>query len=196
MALAPGRPLTPPAPSRRPDTGHDVRCTPVWQLVALGVVSSAFIAAACWVSGHVHADATLQMAARFLHVAALVVGLGSVLAVDWFAVMWLLGRLGLPTVLRTACTLQVPIWLGLGGLVVSGLFLRPNLDSPLTLLKLGLVLAVAVNGLYAHRLGQRLEPYLDTTPPRRLLVQSAVAATVSQTGWWGATFIGFLNSQS
>ncbi|MFD7323303.1 hypothetical protein ACFV9D_19765 [Streptomyces sp. NPDC059875] len=172
------------------------RPTPVWQLAVLGVVSSAFISGACWMSGHVHADATLQTAARFFHVAALIVGLGSVLAVDWFAVLWLLGRRRLSDILNTACTLQVPIWLGLAGLVVTGLFLRPNLQSPLTLLKLGLVLAVTVNGLYAHWLGQRLERHQDGQVPRHLLIQSGVAATVSQTGWWGATLIGYLNSQS
>ncbi|MGW8762479.1 hypothetical protein ACWGN5_08275 [Streptomyces sp. NPDC055815] len=198
MELIPDGPFSPSSstPSRRPGAEEAVSHTPVWLLVALGMASSAFIAGACWTAGHVHADATLQTVARFLHVAALVVGLGAVLAVDWFAVLWLLGRRRLSDILGTACTLQVPIWLGLAGLVVTGLFLRPNLESPLTLLKLSLVLAVTVNGLYAHWLGQRLEPYRDTTPPRHLLVQSGLAATVSQTGWWGATLIGFLNSQS
>ncbi|MFE5881558.1 hypothetical protein [Streptomyces hydrogenans] len=198
MELVPDSALTTPvsAPSRRPGVEGAVPPTPVWQLIALGMASSAFIAGACWTAGHVHADATLQMVARFLHVAALVVGLGAVLAVDWFALLWLVGRRRLSDILGTACTLQVPIWLGLAGLVVTGLFLRPNLESPLTLLKLSLVLAVTVNGLYAHWLGQRLEPYRDTAPPRHLLLQSGLATTVSQTGWWGATLIGFLNSQS
>lgn len=182
--------------THRKGSEQAVRPTPVWLLAALGVLSSAVISGACWMSGHVHADATLQTAARFFHVAALIVGLGSVLAVDWFAVLWLLGRRRLSDILSTACTLQVPIWLGLAGLVVTGLFLRPNLQSPLTLLKLGLVLAVTVNGLYAHWLGQRLERCQDEEVPRRLLVQSGVAAAVSQTGWWGATLIGYLNSQS
>ncbi|NBE51819.1 hypothetical protein [Streptomyces boluensis] len=138
----------------------------------------------------------MQTAARFLHLVSLVVGLGSVLAVDWFALLWVLGRRRLPEVLRTACTLQVPIWLGLAGLVVTGLFLRPDLESPLTLLKLGLVLAITLNGLYAHWLGQRLDGYRDGRVPRPLRIRSAVAASVSQLGWWGASLIGFLNSQS
>ncbi|MCJ0874443.1 hypothetical protein [Streptomyces sp. AP-93] len=171
--------------------------TPAWILVCLGILSSAAIAAACWISGHVHADTTLQTAARFLHVASLIVGLGAVLAVDWFGILWLLGKRRLSDITSTACALQVPIWLGMAGLVVSGLFLRPNLGSPLTLIKLGLVFAVTVNGLYAHRLGQLLERRDGDTPvPRRLMVQSGLAAAVSQTGWWGATLIGFVNSQS
>ncbi|MFE7544679.1 hypothetical protein [Streptomyces platensis] len=170
--------------------------TPLWALAALAILSTAALAAACWVAGHLHADPPLQMAARFLHLVALVVGLGSVLAVDWFALLWMLGRRPLPDVLRTACTLQVPIWLGLSGLVVTGLFLRPDLASPLTLLKLGLVLAITLNGLYAHWLGQRLARCGNAPVPRALRIQSGTAALVSQLGWWGASLIGFLNSQS
>ncbi|REK89035.1 hypothetical protein DY245_17440 [Streptomyces inhibens] len=170
--------------------------TPVWALVAVGVLSTAALAAVCWVAGHLHADPPLQLAARFLHLVALVVGLGSVLAVDWFALLWMLGRRRLTDVLRTACALQVPIWLGLAGLVVTGLFLRPDLASPLTRLKLGLVLAITLNGLYAHWLGQRLDRYTDARVPRPLRIQSGVAAAVSQLGWWGASLIGFLNGHS
>ncbi|MGP3928326.1 hypothetical protein [Streptomyces sp. 8N616] len=169
--------------------------TPPWALVLLGALGAAVLAAACWTADHVHADPLLLAVARFLHLAALIVGLGSVLAVDWFAILWTLGRRSLEDVLRTACALQMPIWLGLAGLVLSGLFLRPDLASPLTLIKLGLVLAVLFNGLYAHWLGQRLR-HVHTRPvPRRLLIQSGIAATVSQSGWWGATAIGFVNSQ-
>ncbi|WP_328622148.1 hypothetical protein [Streptomyces sp. NBC_00354] len=180
-----------------PDSAEDAqRPTPLWVLAALGVLSSAALTGACWMAGHVHADATLQTAARFFHVAALVVGLGAVLAVDWFAALWLLGRRRLADILNTANTLQIPIWGGLAGLLVTGLFLSPDMESPLTLTKLGLVLAITLNGLYAHWLGQRLERYRDADVPVRLLVQSGVAATISQTGWWGACLIGFLNSQS
>ncbi|MFJ5774352.1 hypothetical protein [Streptomyces sp. NPDC093094] len=134
--------------------------------------------------------------ARFLHLASLVVGLGAVLAVDWFAALWLLGRRRLADILDTACTLQVPIWLGLFGLVATGSFLHPDLTSALTQIKLGLVLAITLNGLYAHRLGEQLSLYRTRTVPRGLLVRSGAAATVSQLGWWGAGLIGFVNSQS
>lgn len=197
MALTTERPLLAAAPAPLPGVGEPERTTPLWVLVSLGVLSSGVIAGACWMSGHVHPDTTLQPVARFFHVAALIVGLGAVLAVDWFGILWLLGKRRLSDITSTACALQIPIWLGMAGLVVTGLFLRPNLESPLTLVKLGLVFAVTVNGLYAHWLGQRLERYGDDVPlPRHLTVQSGLAATVSQTGWWGATLIGFLNSQS
>ncbi|MFE0374115.1 hypothetical protein ACFW1M_00735 [Streptomyces inhibens] len=209
MAPISGRPMAVPAPrpARLPswsapaddgDSGgaRENPPTPAWALVAVGVLSTAALAAVCWVAGHLHADPPLQLAARFLHLVALVVGLGSVLAVDWFALLWMLGRRRLTDVLRTACALQVPIWLGLAGLVVTGLFLRPDLAAPLTRLKLGLVLAITLNGLYAHWLGQRLDRYTDARAPRPLRIQSGLAAAVSQLGWWGASLIGFLNGHS
>ncbi|MCR8574148.1 hypothetical protein [Streptomyces sp. Isolate_219] len=180
--------------------GPDSAPTPPWALVALGVVACAVLAAACWTASHVHADPPLQAAARFLHLAALIVGLGAVLTVDWLALLWLLGRRRLSDVLQTAGALHTPIWLGLGGLVLSGLFLHPDLSSPLTLIKLGFVLAVMLNGLYAHWVGQRLSQ-LQGQPgsapgivPRRLMKQTGIAASISQVGWWGASVIGFLNS--
>lgn len=206
MAPTSGRPVAAPVPRTAGEPGWsapadgggpgDPPPTPVWALAALGVLSSAVLLAACWVADHVHADPPVQIAARFLHLVSLIVGLGSVLAVDWFAVLWMLGRRRLSDVLRTACALQVPIWLGLAGLVVTGLFLRPDLASPLTLLKLGLVLVITLNGLYAHWLGQRLDGCRDGRVPRTLRIRTSVAASVSQLGWWGASLIGFLNSQS
>ncbi|MFE3934975.1 hypothetical protein ACFXPJ_14610 [Streptomyces goshikiensis] len=146
-------------------------------------------------STHVHADSALQAAARFSHVAALVVGLGAVLAVDWFALLWLLGRRQLLEITGMARSLQIPIWFGLAGLVLTGSFLRPDMGSTLTLVKLGLVLAVTANGLYAHWLGERLTHHPHALISRSLLIQSGVATAISQISWWGAALIGFLNSQ-
>lgn len=188
------RPMAAPVPVDGATPGQ--RPTPLWALAALGVAGCTTLAAVCWISGHVQADPLLQSVARFLHVAALVVGLGAVLAVDWFAVLWLLGRRRLADVLNTANSLQLPIWLGLAGLFVTGLFLHPDLAAPLTQIKLGLVLAITLNGLYAHWLGQRFDQHKDTQVPRHLLIQSGAATTISQLCWWGASLIGYVNSQS
>lgn len=59
--------------------------------------------------------------------------------------------------------------------MVSGVMLRPDLESPITRIKLVLVLVLAVT---------------------RLIVWGASAALVSQSCWWGATFIGFLNRET
>ncbi len=76
----------------------------------------------------------------------------------------------------------------------SGALLHPAPGSPLTQVKLGLVLLVALNGLHAWTLQPRLSG--GTGPvPRGVLVRSAVTVLVSQVGWWGATAIGFLNSR-
>ncbi|MGZ9928297.1 hypothetical protein ACXNSR_00200 [Streptomyces sp. NC-S4] len=177
----------------------EAKVTPVLVLGVLGVLACGAEAALCWTAGHLHADATLQMAARFLHIAALVIGFGAVLAVDWIGILWLAGRRRLTHILDASNALATPIWVGLAGLTVTGALLRPDLDNPLTLVKLGLVLAVTLNGLYAHGLGQRLTPYRNKglpAVPRRLLLQSGLAATLSQVGWWGSALIGFINSQS
>ncbi|MEV7616365.1 hypothetical protein [Streptomyces sp. NPDC089799] len=194
-ALAPDTALASPDPAG----SAEAKVTPVLVLGILGVLACSVEAVLCWTAGHLQADATLQTVARFLHVAALTVGFGAVLAVDWIGILWLAGRRRLTHILDASNALATPIWAGLAGLTVTGALLRPDLDSPLTLVKLGLVLAVTLNGLYAHGLGQRLAPYRNKglqAVPRRLLVQSGIAATVSQIGWWGATLIGFVNSQS
>ncbi|MBL1100916.1 hypothetical protein [Streptomyces coffeae] len=199
----PGPPAAPHtgAPERPPAVGPEAHertehaPLPSWSLMVLGVLSSLALAAVCWTSGHVHPDPALRAVARFVHVAALVVSLGAVLAVDWFAVLWLLGRRRLTDILSTAATLQGPIWAGLAGLVATGMFLSPDLTSRLTLIKLGIVLVITFNGLYAHRLGRHLDRYRDASVPRGLVFRSGVTAAISQLGWWGATLIGHLNSQ-
>ena len=83
------------------------------------------------------------------------------------------------------------IWDGLTGLTVSGLLLHPNLASWPTRIKLGIVLVVGLNGLCAHHLTPRLA---NPPAPRPLLIRAATCAAISQTGWWSATVIGFLNA--
>jgi hypothetical protein len=88
-----------------------------------------------------------------------------------------------------------PIWLGLAGLSLSGVFLAPDTSAPLTVVKLVAVLVVALNGLSAATVQRRLLALNGTTPPRRLLVRAVLVATISQAGWWTATLVGFLNAQ-
>ncbi|MFI9235964.1 hypothetical protein [Streptomyces sp. NPDC053079] len=150
-------------------------------------------AAAVWTAVHLRADPLLHDVALFVHLACLLVGFGAVLTVDWLGLLWLLGKRPLPEVLRTADAVHLPIWLGLAGLVGSGALLHPAPGSPLTQVKLGLVLLVALNGIHAWTLQPRLTG--AGTVSRGVLVRSAVTVLVSQVGWWGATAIGFLNSR-
>ncbi len=164
---------------------------PSWApYVAAGLAFSGIGAVAVWIAGHVAADDTLHDAALFAHLAFLVVGFGAVLTVDWAALLWVAGRCELRDVLRQAGTLHVPIWAGFAGLILSGVFLEPDLASPLTRAKLGLVLLIGWNGVLAMWQHARL-----TADPARLHVGLAsVTASVSQAGWWGAMAIGFLNA--
>lgn len=175
--------------------GHDSGRLPLWVLVVLGVGAGAVLGAAVWAATHLQADPVLHTGALFVHLIALVVSFGAVIAVDWFALLWLLGHRSLTDLTKVSAAAHLPIWLGLLGLVLSGALLRPDLAQSLTWLKLGLVLLVTLNGLHALALEGRLARFQTGTVPYRLLRRAMAAAAVSQLGWWGATIIGFLNVQ-
>lgn len=128
-------------------------------------------------------------AALFLHLAAMVVGFGAVLLVDWIGLLWLAGRRTLADVVHAAQGAHVPTWLGFAGLLVSGLFLGSPAD-----LKAAAVLVAGLNGVYASallpRLGRRF-----TLPPQ-LAIRSVVTAVISQAAWWTAAVLGFLSTRS
>ncbi|MEV8461553.1 MULTISPECIES: hypothetical protein [Streptomyces] len=167
-----------------------------WWTVGAGAVAACLGIAACaWVSLHLHADAALHSAALFLHLAALVLGFGAVLVADYYALLFLTGRCTLRDALTTTGRLHAPIWAGLVGLVASGALLHPDLGSVLTRVKLGLVLALTLNGLQAGVLNRRMRDETGTPLTGRLLAWGAGTALVSQVCWWGAVLIGFRNSQ-
>lgn len=151
--------------------------------------------AVVWTSPRIEVGPEVHRLALFCHLAALVVGFGAVLAMDWLGLQWMLRRLDLVTLLRTTHNAHLLVWLGLAGLVASGALLGPNTGAPLTRVKLVAVLAVALNGLWVGRLQQRLARYTDSRPPWTLLACGGLAALVSQSGWWIATVVGFLSSQ-
>lgn len=167
---------------------------PLWALGLLGVVAAVMLVGAVWSAEHLHPDRLLRTVALFVHLVSLVVGLGAVMAVDWFAMLWLLGRRSLGDVARVGNATHTLIWIGLTGLILSGTVLRPDLSNPLTWIKLGLVLLVMLNGLHAYSVGERLVRLQFDNPPRRMLRRAGIAAIVSQLGWWGATLIGFVNT--
>ncbi|WP_322760873.1 hypothetical protein [Frankia sp. Cr2] len=173
------------------DTGRNL---PTWALFGAGGVVAAGWAAAVWTATHLQADPTLHAVALFGHLASLVVGFGSVLAIDFFGLLWLLGRRRLGEVLAVASGLHLAIWGGLAGLILSGVLLHPDLSAPLTRVKLLLVLVIAFNGLHVWSVHQRL--VRSTRPGRLLLVRAGISAAVSQAGWWIATLIGFLTVQA
>jgi hypothetical protein len=144
---------------------------------------------------YVPAGTGIRPFALFVHLGSLVFGFGAVLSLDWFGLMWMLGRQDLITLVRAAQVAHTPIWLGLAGLTLSGVLLAPDTSAPLTVIKLLAVLVVALNGLCASKVQDRLLALDGQAPPRRLLLTSIAVATVSQAGWWLATTVGFLNAQ-
>jgi hypothetical protein len=162
-----------------------------WVPVAVGVLMTLVWAGLIWAAPHLHADPDLHAVARFAHLAGLILGFGAVLAVDWQGLRWLLGRGSLTEVFRAAHNLALPIWTGLAALTLSGLVLHPDLATWPTRIKIGVVLVVGLNGLYADLLGRRVT---DGPVPRPVLLRAAICVAISQTGWWTATVIGFVNA--
>lgn len=163
----------------------------VWSLPA----SMLTLGGAVWLATRVEVSPTVHEVALFAHLAALVAGFGAVLAVDWAALAWVRGRTQLEEVLTLAARLAGLIWLGLAGLVVTGIFLGPDPSVPRTAFKLVLVAVLTCNGHVARHLHTQLER-AGLRPPAGLLARAVGSATVSQICWWGATVIGFLNARS
>jgi hypothetical protein len=135
----------------------------------------------------------------FVHLAALVVGFGAVLVADYHGLLWLLGRRSLRELVRVTKLLHFPIWIGLVGLVASGVFLNPDLDLFRTRIKLVLVAVATVNGLWVARLSRHLDAHDHDHPETlrpSLLYRVLFAGFVSQVAWWGATLIGFIAATS
>jgi hypothetical protein len=166
---------------------------PAWARWAVAGLVCVGWSTAVWTAGHVTTDPVLRMAALFVHLASLVAGFGAVLVLDWWGLQWLLGRRAFPEVASLSRGTHQLVWIGLAGLVLSGVLLSPELGTPLTQLKLVLVLLVALNGVQAHALQRRLESLREL--PRRTLLRCVLTAGVSQGGWWGCVLIGFVNSR-
>lgn len=163
-----------------------------YQLAVLAVM--AVWLAVVLVSPHIHVGPGLHDVALFGHLAALLVGFGAVLTVEWFGLLWLLRRRPLTAVVQVANGAHLPIWLGLVGLGVTGVLLAPAQLSGLTMVKLLAVLLVALNGIQVRRVQQQLVEHAPEVP-RALLARSAATAMLSQAAWWTAIIIGFLNTR-
>jgi hypothetical protein len=137
----------------------------------------------------------LQVVALFVHLISLVVGFGSVLAVDWYGLLSLTRRVTIGDVLLTAERMTPLIWIGLTGLTISGALLKPDLDSWLVVVKLGCVLGVAIVGVLALSTSRLMERQMPA-PARSLIRRGMVLAGASQTFWWTAVVIGFITNET
>ncbi len=174
--------------------------------VVLAVAVVAALVSAVAVSTRFEVGETVRAGALFMHLASLVLGLGTVLAIDWFGMRWMLGRATVEEMLGITAALTPPIWLGLAGLVASGVVLRPDISSPLTLLKLLLVTIVAINGVHARALHRALVRLRKVVPAKRrhrrrrlpldgaLMARAVASGGISQVCWWSAALIGYINA--
>lgn len=160
-----------------------------YAVVALGV--TLIWLGTIWVSIHLHTDPVLHRVALFVHLACLVIGFGGVLTLDWYGILWLLGRRSLRQVVDAAAATHLLIWIGLGGLMLTGILLAPELHR-LTCIKLAAVLVIALNGINAHQFHGTLGAATGTLD-RGLLTRVAATGVLSQAGWWTACVIGFIN---
>jgi hypothetical protein len=145
---------------------------------------------AIWLSARLNPDPALHNVALFIHLASLVLGFGAVLVGDYFIVLWLARRATLAEVTYGIAWLHLPIWLGLTGLVLSGVLLEPDLTTGMTQVKLALVVVLTLNGLQAMIFSKRMEASAGALSVR-LLAWGAVTTAVSQACWWGSVWIGF-----
>ncbi len=186
------RPNSPRCPAPGPDA--EPRRPPLRRTAAVTAATAA-LGAAIWLSTAVHPTPALREVALFAHLASLILGLGAVLVVDYAFGLWLLGRSTFLDAVAATARLHPLIWAGLVGLVSSGVLLKPDLASPTTVVKLGLVAALTVNGLHATTLGRRLSA-VTGPPPTRLLIRGAATSAISQICWWGAVVIGYLKANA
>lgn len=146
-------------------------------------------------------NAAVADVALFVHVVSMAVGFGSVVMIDVYGLMWLFGRRTLADLTSLSMAAHGVIAVGVGGLLASGIALKPDITSPLARLKLGLVLVLMLNSVaaqrYLHRMRQELPPGTrgDGIPWTEFRRGLAVAL-ISQAAWWGAITIGFLTNAS
>lgn len=133
-----------------------------------------------------------------VHIIGLVVGLGSVLLLDWAGLAWMVGLRRLRECLRLAEAARPLIWFGVALLLISGLFLGPDFSSWAPWVKMGAVALIVNNGLVVDALDQELRqlPSRSTfeTLPAVVRKRLMVTAFVSQAMWWTATMIGLVTS--
>jgi hypothetical protein len=138
-------------------------------------------------------------AALFLHLMSMAIGFGAVVMIDVYGLLWMFGCRTLAELTALSAAAHGVIALGVGGLLSSGIALRPDITSPLAQLKLVLVLILMLNGTAAQRMLQRLRQTMPTETrgasiPWAVFQRGLAAALLSQATWWGAITIGFVTA--
>lgn len=133
------------------------------------------------------------------HIIAMVLAFGSILLVDWHGFLWLIKKRQLAETIRLDGAASPLIWSGTALLLLSGAFLNPDLSNPWTLVKLGAVLVLMLNGIMLIPLMRRLVVMPPTTTfnnlPLGQRIHMLLCLSVSQACWWVAIVVGFINAE-
>lgn len=147
-------------------------------------------------AGRIDPPDWLFAAALIVHLISLTVSLGAVVVIDWTGLAWMAGLRTLRETMRTAEAASPLVWLGLAGLLASGLLLEPDLGTPLPWVKMTAILLLANNGLVVDQLElqmRRLAPGASAGEiPPSLLWRIKGSVVASHVGWWTAVGVGIV----
>ncbi len=168
------------------------------QVTALVAVAVVVWGLTVYLSTLMDVASPVRFVALAAHILSMVAAFGAVLLVDWHGFLWLLGRRALSETVRLDGAATPLIWGGLAGMMITGIFLEPNLASPLTMAKLFAVLVLTLNGLMLIPLMRRLVRLSPITPfsglPMGQRIHLMLGAAISQAAWWTAIIVGFINA--
>jgi hypothetical protein len=178
-----------------PSTDSLLRHRPSDYLVVTIGWAVAVVAAAVFPLDHPQ----VERVALFVHLMSMAVGFGAVVMIDVYGLLWMFGHRALSELTALAAAAHGVIAIGVGGLLASGIALRPDVSSPLAQLKLFLVLLLMLNGAGAQRMLARLKLTMPSETrgasiPWSVFQRGLAAALISQATWWGAIAIGFVNA--
>ena len=155
-----------------------------WHLLVTVLWAGVLVASTRVELGH-----TAFTVAVAVHVMGLVIGLGAVLLVDWYGLVWMAGLRTLSECLRLAQAAHPLIWFGLGLLLASGVGLAPDLGSTVAWIKQVLVLVLLNNGVALRAQSRRLRTVSTAEGlsglPHGVKAQLVTAVAVSQSGLVG-----------
>ena len=135
----------------------------------------------------------------FAHLIGFGLGFGAVMCVDIVGALWLFGYVPARRLIWLTGVVQKIIWTAVLLLILSGIYLLPHYISARTLLKLGAVIILVINGFVLDQIRRRLLTYKQDDfwkLPHKFQLVSVISISISQLMWWTAIVIGFLNASS
>jgi hypothetical protein len=187
-------PATEPAPAGAGKAGGRQKA----RLILFGGLCMAGWLASVLIGANVDCGPELHRIGLAVHILALVLSFGTILVVDWLGLLWLLRKAEMHESGKLEAAVKPLIWGGLALLLASGALIHPDLANPVTVVKLGCVLILMLNGLsIAPAMHQLLALPRQTRfgeLGRRLRIRLMIALSISQACWWTAVLIGLINS--